>query len=313
MSKISFVLLILIIVTALFCGNVLGDSIGQGSDAVFVFNAYGSPPCICYYVFGTNYFSQGTASVDDDVCTIKIPTSNLQSGEYIVVIQHPMNDKLFNVKVVSDGGGYMAKSYSTQGDGTLSKNAKETSAINTRQSANAAESLCTLINSEYIDDMCTIESFTVTSTYLNINSLGSKPYGSKFTIGGTTNVEAGKTVTVEITSSSFSSVSKSGTSDSTDIVKTTKVISGVNGLNVWAVEIDEILAADTYTVTAEIDGVTPATGTFSIVEETQTAIKTVTATQTATAKPTAAQTKSAGFGAAALFVGLGIVLGLRKL
>lgn len=314
MSKITSILLILFISAVLFSSASFADTVvGQGSDAVFVCNAPGSPPYLCYYVFGTNYFSQGKASVDDDKCTIKIPTDNLQSGEYIVIIQHPMNDKLFNVQVVHENGGYMAKSYSTQSDGTLSKYAKDTSAIDTRQSANAAKSLCALMDSEYIDDIYITESFTVSTTYISINSLGSKPYGSAFTIGGTTNVEAGKIVTVEIASTQFTAVGKSGTSDSANIIKTTKVINGVNGLNGWAVEIDEILPVDKYTVTTSIDGVTPVTGTFEIVDETPAPTITSAPTVQTTAQPQPSPTKSSGFGLLSLLAGLGIVLTLRKL
>lgn len=312
MSKLKLILLISLTALIIFCGNVSAYTVAQGEDAVFTCEAPGSPPHLCYYVFGTNYFSQGTASVDDDVCKIKIPTKNLQTGEYIVIIQHPMNDKLFNVQVVSEGGGYTAKLYATQSDGTLSSNAKETSAIDTRQSANAAKSLCTLIDSEYIDDIYITESFTVGESYININSLGSQIQGSKFSIGGTTNVEAGKTVTVEISSTEFGAVPKTGTSESTYLVKTTKVISGVNGLNGWMVEIDENLAVDKYTVTASIENGPTTSGTFNIVKEVQTFVPT-TLPATPVQTPSPEPTKSAGFGLIIALSALGAVFSFRKI
>ena len=55
---------------------------------------------VTYYVFGTNFFKTGVANVDatDSSYTIKVDTKGqMDAGQYFVVVQHPMYDKVYEI------------------------------------------------------------------------------------------------------------------------------------------------------------------------------------------------------------------------
>ncbi len=71
---------------------------------------------ILYYIFGENYFSTNMASVTGTSYVLNIDTTNLANGQYFVVVQHPMYDRLFNIgPVAAENGGYDIK-MNAQGD-----------------------------------------------------------------------------------------------------------------------------------------------------------------------------------------------------
>jgi len=143
---------------------------------------------LMYYVFGTNLFKTGSISVDDDsTFSAEIATDDLAAGQYFVVIQHPMYDKVFNIgPVASENSGYNIK-MNAQGD-YASDGAMVLFDTNSRQSANAAEALCQALDSQNIDDIYVKLTFVVESPYLTVNSFSSSyTKGELIEITGTAN------------------------------------------------------------------------------------------------------------------------------
>ena len=300
------------------CPAAADYTVSAGDELQISGVAQGDPGYLRYYVFGTNYFTQGKVSVDDAAYTIKLNTNGLSNGEYLIVIQHPMYDKLFNVQV-DEENGLTGKVYATTADHKLASTPQQMSSINTRQNANAAYALVDLINLEYHDDACTVEKFTVTSPALMITSENNTVVeGSDFTISGTTNLKSGTLVTVEILSTAFSGVSKVDASDSVYLVLETHVTAGYNGVNYWSVTAhNPALAPGEYRITAVTPNDGPSDGgKFTVIEKTavpavpaQTAqtAKTAVPTQTPAAEQSAQATASPaspGFCLPALLAGL---------
>ncbi|HJJ48285.1 MAG TPA: PGF-CTERM sorting domain-containing protein [Methanocorpusculum sp.] len=292
-------------------------TVSAGDELKITSEAQGNPGYLRYYVFGTNYFTQGKVSVDDAQYTIKLNTNGLSTGEYIMIIQHPMYDKLFNVQVTDSGTGLTGKVFATTSDHKLSENPQQTSAIDTRQNANAAFALEKLINLEYHDDRCIKVKITVTSPALIISSAGGVVVeGDDFVISGATNLKPGTVVTVEIVSTVFSGVSKTGVSDSVYLPLEARVVKGYNGVNTWSVTAhNPHLAPGEYRINAVTpnDGPTD-TGTFTVIarsaapaQPAQTAqiIQTPLPTQAAPVQTATAVPASPGFGILACAAALG--------
>jgi len=128
---------------------------------------------LIYYIFGVNKFVSGRVLVNDDGTYSKeIATTELSAGQYFVVVQHPMYDRLFNIGPVAlESGGYDIK-MNAQGDYT-SGDAVILFNTNERQSANAAEALCCALDTQNIDDIYVKLTFKITSPYLTANSFSS--------------------------------------------------------------------------------------------------------------------------------------------
>lgn len=308
MKKTNILLITIIAALLILPTTAAADYIvSQNDELILTGTAQGNPGTLKYYIFGTNYFKQGTVSVDDNHYTIKYKTDGLAAGDYIMIIQHPMYDKIFNVEVNDDGyTGLTAKVYVTNEDGTRSETPKTTSAINTRQNANAAYALIDLINLEYHDDTCTIQNITVTSPAIQITSMsGITAAGYDFTITGNTNLRPDTIVTIEITSTGFTATGKSETTTSSYISLTTKVIKGYNGTNYWTVTAhDPKLTPGDYLLTAKTANGQSDSVKFTVTDTLpQTPTLTTAPTEIQPAETPATQTTtpaSPGFGIAAL-------------
>ena len=73
--------------------------VASGDEITISGTAEGKPSSVTYYIFGTNYYTTGTISVDDDsTFEKKIRINNNQdAGQYFVVVEHPMENGVFDV------------------------------------------------------------------------------------------------------------------------------------------------------------------------------------------------------------------------
>jgi PGF-CTERM protein len=278
------------------------STVAKGDDIKITGTAEAADSLL-YYVFGTNKFVTGFISPEDDGSySQKISTDNLDAGQYFVVIQHPMYDKVFNVKPIN-GIIYQNNSGEATSASTELFNTAE------RQSANAAEALCQAIDTQNIDDIYVKLTFIVATPTLTMNPVSDVTKGSALKVSGTTNLKADTLVTVDVLSTAFTAVDKSSVNSASFITLTTKVVAGADGVNTWEVTFDTTgLNVDSYTIQATTDDLSTST-VIKITEAkpTSTATATATKTATATATATATPTKTPGFGAFLALAGLGAV------
>jgi len=184
------------------------------------------------------------------------------------------------------------------------------------QAPNAATALINALDSPNIPDTYVKLTFVIDEPQLFIDPIGDKAAGSTFTISGTTNLAAGNTLNIDVTSAAFQPGQKteasafSGTGGST-------VIQKGDGMNTWSFEVDgSSFKVDQYIVTVEsIDAGQTATTIFNVVEAVPTTqpsgnVTTPTGTETTptgteTTEPT--PTIAPGFGAILALAGLGAV------
>ena len=305
----------------------------MGDDLVVKGTAEGQPDNVMYYIFGTNFFDNGTASVDEDgvfEITKEIKDTDakpMQAGQYFLVVQHKMYDKTYNVGPVGYGtdgkvtkvaenikGYYIVKNE----NGKFDEGADEGAAVtalkgyvifdtNKRQSANAAQALCDSLDDQNIDDMYVKASFVVAGKTSVINPIPEQiTKGQDLVISGTAVGHKNEVVTAELLSTAFAAVPKETVGSASFVSMTARI--DENGL--WTITIDTSdLNADDYTVSVSVGQLAPESKKIKIVEG---AVPQPTAQPTGepTVAPTTAPTQtpaSPGFGILAALAGLGAV------
>ena len=191
------------------------------------------------WIFGQNYWSSGSISTESDGSyTYEIDrglTGSLTSGQYFVIIQHPMYNGVFDVtvgrstpspgqtSVVSTEGG----SFVIDGQGKL-------------QGSAAAYALMNLLDSQNIDDTYTVTTFFLEEPWIRADEIEAWPVGSTIELEGTTNIAPGEHLVYTFSPVSEdipSSKQSGGTSYTTEMAGKSDVIYGMP-YNIWAVDID---------------------------------------------------------------------------
>jgi len=191
------------------------------------------------WIIGKNYITYATASVSatksfeyevqDSI------TSSMHSGQYFVIVQHPMYNNKFDVYPDSDTSPqYVLGDYPTNGSKIF-----QIAGPGALQGSDAAKALIKAMNNPLIDDTYTELQFFIEEAKVSINPIGQQAIGSKFEITGTTNLDYdGNDFLVEVISSPFTPTTKdqSGAfSGSSGIVPITQ---GTGGINKWAFSVD---------------------------------------------------------------------------
>jgi len=288
-----------------------GATVAKGDDLTITGTAQGNPDDgVRIWVFGKNYYGASgaldyiSADVESDGTfeDDSLDTSNLASGQYFVVVQHPMADG-FGVEAIKGNPGVI------YGNGIVN------ATLTNLQAAEAANALIAALDSPNIDDTYVKLTFVIAEAQIFIDPIGDKAAGSTFTITGTTNLAVGDTLNIEVTSAAFQPTSKTEASGFASVAGTAEVQQG-DGANTWSFEVDGAsFKPDQYIVKVEsIETDTTATATFNVVEavpttqpttpgETEPPEETPTETETTTATPTT----TPGFGALLALAGLGAV------
>ena len=312
-----------------------------GDDVYIRGTAEGNPSDVAFYIFGTNYFLDGTISVEDDgTYEKKLTFSDETAGQYFVVVEHPMENGKFDVhKAYYDA---RTETFTTSPIDMIGKNytvlyipnaefiGKDIGAADVDkavknsqgsfivdgsgklQSSQAADTLTKEINDAKIDDTYVKLTFNLVQPKITINNPGDQGVGTTFTVSGTTNLAVDDEILIEIQSTAFDAVDKSQSSGTSGYTQATKVVAGDGIDNVWSIEVDTTnWELDEYNIKAEAIGKSVQdTATFNLVEKVVTPTATATGatpTTTATATATTAPTQTPGFGAFVALAGLGAV------
>jgi len=286
-----------------------GAVVAKGDDLTLTGTAQGDPGNVAVWVFGKNMqlLAQSATVEDDGTFEYDIDnTETFSAGQYFVVIQHPMMDKIFGIEPGT--GTQEGWIVGASGSGFTPVN------IARLQASDAATALITALDSPNIDDTYVKLTFVVEEAQIFIDAIGDKAAGSTFTITGTTNLAVGDTLNIEVTSAAFQPTTKSEASGFGSVAGVTTVQQG-DGANTWSFEVDgSSFKPDQYIVNVEsIETDTTATATFNVVEAVPTTQATPTTTVTGEVTPTTTTTTAAtptttpGFGALLALAGLGAV------
>ena len=257
-------------------GNTGSSSVVANGDPVFIRGvATGHPQDgLQVWVIGYNYVRTDTVPVDADntyVYELKSSdTLNLASGQYLVIIQHPMMNGQFDI-VYDAGTGRVTNRQ--LGEGTV---IFQLTGPGSLQTPDAGSALLRAINSQNVDDSFTTVSFFVSKPTALIDPIGEHFIGDTFTITGSTNLAVGDTLMIEIYSSSFKPTQKVQGSGFSGSGGTIKVMPGADGYNRWSFDVDaSTFRPDEYLV--KVSGITlDVTGstTFNVVDRVPTGLKT---------------------------------------
>ena len=303
--------------------NASASVVAQGDELKITGVAEGKPTNLAVWMFGTNLYLADSATVKDDstysYTVSRGTTQNLATGQYFVVVQHPMYNGQFDVAEVVEGG--VTRVYDTSGNFFIADGPGRL------QGSDAANALVNLINGANIDDTYTKLSFAVEEATINILPIPDKSVGDTFDVQGTTNLAPGDSLLVTITSSSFEPTDKSQASGFSGVSGSTKVVKGANG-NTFNFTVNAgQFQPDTYDVKVEsVEAASSSIATFNVVEGqgnvtvapttpasnvttnvTGTAATVTAATTAGNGTATATPTRSPGFGAVVALVGLGAV------
>jgi len=311
------------------------STVAQG-DAVFITGtAQGQPSDgVRIWVLGKNYALIASQSVNSDGSFSyelkKETTKPLYSGQYFIVVQHPMQNNRFDVYPGNDNGvsttDTTSASYVWTWDQKSDTNAAPSidfalTGSNSLQGSDAAEALIEAINSANVDDTYTKLQILIENPVITIDTVGDRHVGDKFTITATTNLAVDDEVLFEVYSSSFQPTQKSQSGEFSGATGTVKVTKGDSGLNKLSFDVDaSTFKPDEYLVKASAI-LQDATGTalFNVLEaQPVTAAPTTIATSAApttiatTVPPTTVATPTKtptqpGFGALVALIGLGAV------
>jgi PGF-CTERM protein len=299
-----------------------GATVAKGDDLTITGTAQGNPDDVNIWVFGKNFYGDAnnrvlsviTATVESDGSfeDDSLDTSNLASGQYFVVVQHPMTGGFGVQQGVAPGQN--TDSIYRLGANPAAGTTEFVANLVGLQASEAANALISALDSPYVDDTYVKLTFVIEEAQIFIDAIGDKAAGSTFTITGTTNLAVGDTLNVEVTSAAFQPTTKTEASGFASVAGTTTVQQG-DGANTWSLEVNGAsFKPDQYIVRVEsIETDTTATTTFNVVEAVPTTQATPTTTGTAVTTPTttattaATPTQSPGFGALLALAGLGAV------
>jgi len=285
-----------------------GATVAKGDKLTITGTAQGNPDNVYVWIFGKNYYNTlgKSATVESDSTfeyTLESgDTKDLSSGQYFVVVQHPMNN---GAGVTVNASGYI------QAQGITPVNLRALPA------SEAANALINALDSPYVDDTYTKLTFVIEEPQIFIDAIGDKTAGSTFTISGTTNLAVGDKLNIEVTSAAFQPTSKTEVSGFGAASGVATIQKG-DGVNTWSMDVDATgFKPDQYIVRVEsVETETTQTATFNVIEggaTTQPTGAVTTAptgaetTAPTTAATTAAPTQSPGFGALVALAGLGAV------
>jgi PGF-CTERM protein len=307
------------------------STVAKGDRIYISGTAQGDPSSVQIWIMGKNYAVLKSASVNSDASfkyeVKQEDTKTLSSGQYFVVVQHPMQNGEFDVALhaLDDGTnpGYvynkqLINSGATGSTTTIFK----LLGSNSLQGSDAAEALAQGINDANVDDTYTKLQFLIEEPTITVDAIGDKHVGDKFTITAKTNLAVDDEVLVQVYSSSFKPTQKSQSGEFSGATATVKVVKGDSGMNKISFDVDSsTFKPDEYIVTEDAVLQT-ATGTalFNVLESsavvvttapavvtTAPAAVTTTAPAVVTSAPVATTKPSPGFGALIALIGLGAV------
>jgi len=314
------------------------STVAKGDRIYITGTAEGQPNAVQIWILGKNFYTKDMESVNSDASfkyeVTQDVTKKLASGQYFVVVQHPMQNTLFDVDTVPRGAinqdnvnndlwvyNLQLKDSNCAAGANCYTKIFKLGGAGSLQGSDAAEALVEGINDANVDDTYTKLQFLVEEPVIRIDPIGDKHVGDKFTITAQTNLAVDDEVLVQVYSSSFKPTDKSQSGEFSGATGTVKVTKGDSGMNKISFDVDSsTFKPDEYIVTAQAVIQDNAVGTalFNVLETpvvTATPVVVVTSaaptevpTTVVTTAPTAVPTtKSPGYGALIALIGLGAV------
>jgi PGF-CTERM protein len=300
------------------------STVAQGDKIYIRGVAEGKPSQgVAVWIMGKNYVNYATESVNDDgTFEYEVDgaiTSSLTSGQYFIVVQHPMYNDKFDIYPKSDGiysWRYVVGPYPIMGAENIIFTLEGPGSL---QGSDAANALTVAIDNPSVDDTYTKLQFLVEVPEIKILPITEKMIGDKFEIKGTTNLAVDDEILVEVYSSSFGPTPKETSGEFSGASGTVKVVKGTEGFNTWSFPVDTTtFKPDEYIVQASAIGLetsndVTATTLFNVVEFVPTTVPptapptTEQPTAPPTTPPTPVPTTTPGFGALVALIGLGAV------
>ena len=229
------------------------------------------------YIFGTSFFlAKQLVTVDSDDETFKVTldeatTLKMAPGTYFYLIQHPMNDKVFNVwnGSVDNEEKYAGSSEGKEADFFYAATGAgiETFVFNAydRGTNYAAQALLDEISGQNIDDIFVQGTFEVAAQKLTINPIPAEvAQGTALTVSGTSNSGEGVEVIVNVLAGTFGATVKGDENAATFL--TAKAVTKEDGTFEAAIDTSK-LALGNYIVTVELDGTMYDSAAVEIVEK----------------------------------------------
>jgi PGF-CTERM protein len=302
------------------------STVAKGDKLFITGTAEGNPDTgIAVWILGKNKALRNTETVEDDGTfsyeLTRGVTGDLASGQYFVVVQHPMYNDEFDITTKANADDVEDAIVWNKISGVDEFILKGSNSL---QGSDAAEALVQAINSPNIDDTYTKLTFLVEEPWIQIDAIGDKFVGDTFTITGTTNLAVDDDLLIEVVSSSFQPTEKTQSGEFSGASGTIAITKG-DTYNTWSYDVDaSTFKPDEYIVKVEsIEADTTATATFNVLAGGEptvvptgeaTEVPTGEPTEEPTEEPTAAPTEQPGFGAFLALIGLGAVavLVLRK-
>ncbi len=310
------------------------STVAKGDRLYISGTAEGQPsPGVAIWILGKNYALYQTESVNAD-SSFKFEfkqadTKSLTSGQYFVVVQHPMANNQFDIDLNPSQSGRIGGAglvyvrnevLGSTSTGGLGTNVFLINGPGSLQGSDAAEALVQAINDPNVDDTYTKLQFLVEEPTITIDPIGDRHVGDKFTVTAKTNLAVDDEVLTQIYSSSFQPTQKSQSGEFSGATGTIKVTAGDGGLNALSFDVDaSTFKPDEYIVTMDAV-IQDATGTalFNVLEgPAPTAVPTTVVTTVVpttpptpvptSATPTPTPTQSPGYGALIALIGLGAV------
>jgi len=190
------------------------------------------------WIISHNYLKVTSVAVNDDNTYLyelkSADTQNLASGQYFVVVQHPMMNGQFDIifdrasgKIINKqlNGGKGMEIFTISGAGSL-------------QGPDSAQALVEAISSQNIDDSFATHTFFISPPGAFIDPIGDHYVGDKFTISGSTNLAVGDELMADVTSSSFKPTEKAQGSEFSGASGIVTVVPGNGGYNRWYFDVD---------------------------------------------------------------------------
>lgn len=172
-------------------------TLARGDTLIISGTVTGAPKKeMAVWILGDNFHYRTTVLVDSGGSfQYALPvhlSERMETGQYYVVIQHPMENGRFDVFQITSGEQTLVKN--TANDRFFILNGK-----GALRGINAAEALVSMINNANIDDIYSKLSFVIQDPVIRIDPVGDKNVGEPFSISGITNLSEENELYVEIT------------------------------------------------------------------------------------------------------------------
>ncbi len=248
-------------------GSTSITNIAQGDPVIIHGIATGHPQNgLKVWVIGKNYVKISNVQVNEDnTYSYELKSSDtrdLATGQYLVIIQHPMMNGEFDI-VYDPASGSVINRQLDSGEAIF-----QLTGPGSLQRPDAGYALMQAISSQNIDDTFTTVPFFVDAPVSLIQPIGNHNVGDTFTINGSTNLAVGDDLLVEVYSSSFGPTHKMQSGEFSGSTGTVSVVPGTNGYNSWSFFVDtSAFKPDEYLV--KVSGVSldvTASTTFTVTE-----------------------------------------------